>query len=65
MFSRSSVGPLMAGIIAGMLMLTSPLVARPFATTHYEYYSVSGMNAASLHHSLEVHGPQVNGYKVN
>jgi predicted secreted Zn-dependent protease len=64
MFSRSSVGPLMAGIIAGMLMLTTPLIARPYATTHYEFYSVSGMNAASLHHSLVVHGPQVNGYKA-
>jgi predicted secreted Zn-dependent protease len=64
MFSRSSVRLLMAGISTGMVMLIIPAMARPFATTHYEYYSVSGMSAASLHHSLEVHGPQVNGYKA-
>jgi predicted secreted Zn-dependent protease len=64
MISRSSVEPLMAGILACMLMQTSAVLARPFATTHYEYYSVSGMSAASLHHSLEVHGPQVSGYKA-
>jgi predicted secreted Zn-dependent protease len=64
MFSRSSVRLLMAGISTAMLMLITPAMARPFATTHYEYYSVSGMSAAALHHSLEVHGPQVGGYKA-
>jgi predicted secreted Zn-dependent protease len=64
MISRSSVGLLMVGILAGMLMPTSAVMARPFATTHYEYYSVSGMSAASLHQSMVVHGPQVNGYKA-
>jgi predicted secreted Zn-dependent protease len=64
MFSRSSVGPVLAGILGGMLMLTSPAMARPFATTHFEYYSVSGMSAASLHQSMVVHGPQVNGYRA-
>ena len=62
MISRSSLEPLMAGVLACLLMPTSAVVARPFATTHYEYYSVSGMSAASLHRSLEVHGPQVGGY---
>jgi predicted secreted Zn-dependent protease len=64
MFSRSSLGPLLAGILVGLLVPTSIVMARPFATTHYEYYSVSGMSAASLHHSLEVRGPQVGGYKA-
>jgi predicted secreted Zn-dependent protease len=64
MFSRSSLGPFVAGILICMAPMTSPTMARPFATTHYEYYSVSGMSAASLHHSLEVHGPQVSGYKA-
>jgi predicted secreted Zn-dependent protease len=64
MISRSSLEPLIAGILACLLTPTSAVVARPFATTHYEYYSVSGMSAASLHRSLEVHGPQVGGYKA-
>jgi predicted secreted Zn-dependent protease len=64
MFSRDSLGPLVAGTLICMATLMSPAMARPFATTHYEYYSVSGMSAASLHHSLEVHGPQVSGYKA-
>src|SRR4029079_782522 len=64
MFSRSSVGALVVGVLNCMLMLTNPAMARPFAVTHYEYYSVSGISAASLHQSLVVHGPQVNGYKA-
>jgi len=64
MFSRSSIGPVLAGILGAMVMPTSPAMARPFATTHYEYYSVSGMSAASLHQSMVVHGPQVNGYQA-
>jgi predicted secreted Zn-dependent protease len=64
MISRSSVGPLIAGILASILTPSSSVMARPFSTTHYEYYSVSGMSAASLHHSLEVHGPQVGDYKA-
>jgi predicted secreted Zn-dependent protease len=64
MFSRSSVGALVVCVVNCMLMLTNPAMARPFAVTHYEYYSVSGISAASLHQSLVVHGPQVNGYKA-
>src|SRR5262245_39873896 len=64
MFSRSSLGPLVAGTLICVPIVMSPAIARPFATTHYEYYSVSGMSAASLHHSLEVRGPQVGGYKA-
>jgi predicted secreted Zn-dependent protease len=64
MVSRFSLAPRVAGILSCMLMLTNPVMARPFATTHYEYYQVSGINAASLHQSLVVHGPQVNGYRA-
>ena len=64
MFRRYSAVPLVAGILYCMLLPTNPVMARPFAITHYEYYSVSGVSAASLHQSLVVHGPQVNGYKA-
>jgi len=64
MSRRYSAVPLMAGILYCMLLPANPVMARPFATTHYEYYSVSGVSAASLHQSLVVHGPQVNGYKA-
>jgi predicted secreted Zn-dependent protease len=64
MFSRSSLGPYVAAILIGMPLATGAALARPFSTTHYEYYSVSGMSAASLHHSLEVRGPEVGGYKA-
>lgn len=64
MSSLSSLGPFVAGIPVCLLVATSPAMARPFATTHYQYYSVSGMSAVSLHHSLEVHGPEVAGYKA-
>ena len=59
MFRRYSAVPLVAGILYCMLLPTNPVMARPFAITHYEYYSVSGVSAASLHQSLVVHGPCV------
>src|SRR5262249_24551129 len=64
MFSRNSYCWFVAGAIAATITTGQPVEARPVANTHYAYYTVSGMNAASLHQSLVVHGPLVNGYRA-
>jgi predicted secreted Zn-dependent protease len=64
MFSRNSYCWFLVGFITATITATQPVTARPIANTHYAYYSVSGMSAQSLHQSLVVHGPLVNGYRA-
>ena len=64
MFSRTRLCWFMPGMVAALISAAQPVDARPVIKTRYEYYAVSGMTAASLHQSMIVHGPEVNGDKA-